>query len=255
MKKEWANTIITNITLAVHVTTLSTKHHANRPNHGFVININPGYKNYYFSDGTVLHVQPYDIFYLPKGSTYTIEESITGECLAINFDADIDDAPFCIKLRNPENLIKNFKNASTNWKSQSPLKYSYARKALYDFIIQAQEELNKNYLSKQSVTIIAPAVDKIITDFTDPKLSIANLASLCNISEVYFRKIFLNQFGISPKSYIIQKRIDYAKQLLESKQFSILEVARECGYEEQCHFSREFSRHVGMSPQEYKKQN
>lgn len=255
MKQEWANTIITNITLAVHVTINSTKHHTNRPNHGFVINVNPGYKNYYFSDGTVLHVQPYDIFYLPKGSTYTIEESITGECLAINFDADIDDAPFCIKLRNPENLIKNFKNASTNWKSQSPLKYSYARKALYDFIIQAQEELNKNYLSKQSVTIIAPAIDKITTDFTNPNISVGYLASLCNISDVYFRKIFENKFGTSPKTYIIQRRIEYAKQLLESKQFSITEIALMCGYFEPCHFSREFSKHVGVSPLEYKKQN
>ena len=38
MKKEWSNVIITNVTLALHVTTNNVKYHANRPNHGFVIN-------------------------------------------------------------------------------------------------------------------------------------------------------------------------------------------------------------------------
>lgn len=255
MKNEWANTIITGITLALHVTKNSVNYHSNRPNHGFVINNETSDKDYYFSDGTVMHTGPNEIFYLPKGSTYSIKENEKGTCYAINFNADIEDKPFCLKLRNSESLLKNFKKACLNWKSQSPLKSTYALRAIYDFIIQARKELDKDYLSKESLGIIAPAVNVITTDFTNPNLTISDLASLCKISDVYFRKIFINKFGISPKNYIIQKRIEYAKQLINSKQFSMLEVAQSCGYEEQCHFSREFSKRVGMSPQEYKKQN
>ncbi|MBE5733009.1 MAG: helix-turn-helix transcriptional regulator [Clostridiales bacterium] len=255
MKNEWTNTIITNISLALHVITNGVKYHTNRPNHGFVINNETSEKDYHFSDGSVMHTGPNEIFYLPKGSTYSIEEHKKGTCYAINFDANIEDEPFCIKLRNIESLLKSFKKACASWKSQSFLKTTYALRAVYDFIIQAQKELNKDYLSKESLGIIAPAVDIITTDFTNPNLSVSHLASICKISDVYFRKIFLNKFGISPKAYIIQRRIEYAKQLIESRQFSILEVAQSCGYEEQCHFSREFSKHVGLSPQEYKRQN
>lgn len=50
MKKEWSNVIITNVTLALHVTTNNVKYHANRPNHGFVINNETSEKDYYFVD-------------------------------------------------------------------------------------------------------------------------------------------------------------------------------------------------------------
>ena len=57
--------------------------------------------------------------------------------------------------------------------------------------------------------------------------------------------------GISPKEYMIKKRIEYAKTLLLSGQFSVLETAHLCGYAEACHFSREFARHVGVPPAQY----
>jgi hypothetical protein len=50
MEKEWANVIITNVTFALHVTKNSVMHHANRPNHGFVINNETSEKDYYFVD-------------------------------------------------------------------------------------------------------------------------------------------------------------------------------------------------------------
>ena len=83
-------------------------------------------------------------------------------------------------------------------------------------------------------------------------LSIKEMAELCGISEAYFRRLFIDKFGISPKDYIINRRIEYAKSLLKSCQFQINEIAEMCGYSEPCHFSREFSRHTGISPKEYK---
>ena len=51
--------------------------------------------------------------------------------------------------------------------------------------------------------------------------------------------------------YITDYRIEYAKMLLRMGTLSVSEVASLCGFCEPCHFSREFSRRVGMSPSEY----
>ena len=126
-------------------------------------------------------------------------------------------------------------------------------RALYDGIYQMQKEEQKQYISGRHLSLIAPAIQEINRSFTENELSISKLAALCGISEVYFRRLFLNAFGVSPKEYIIQKRIEYAKTLLSSEAFSVSEVAALCGYAEPCHFSREFSKRVGMSPTQYGK--
>ena len=123
--------------------------------------------------------------------------------------------------------------------------------ALYDGIYQMQKEQKRQYISKTQVSLIAPAVEEMERAFTQNDLTVCELAAMCGISEVYFRRLFLNTFGISPKEYIIQKRIEYAKTLLSSKDFSVGEVGILCGYTEPCHFSREFSKRVGISPMQY----
>ncbi len=99
--------------------------------------------------------------------------------------------------------------------------------------------------------MILPAIEEIERSFTEREISVSRLAKLCGISEVYFRHLFLNAFGVSPKEYVIQKRMDYAKALLKSGDFSVTQVAALCGYAEPCHFSREFKERVGVSPNKY----
>ena len=71
---------------------------------------------------------------------------------------------------------------------------------------------------------------------------------ICGISEVYFRKIFIQKFGASPRDYIISKRLEFAKQLLSNGEFEVSRVAELSGYSEPCHFSREFKKRFGISP-------
>ena len=124
-------------------------------------------------------------------------------------------------------------------------------RAVYDAVCKAQKEIHRQYVPKTQRTLIAPAVDVIDKQFTDNDLSVSYLSSLCGVSEVYFRRLFLHFFGVSPKEYMIKKRMDYARVLLRSGDFSVSETAALCGYAEPCHFSREFSRRVGVNPSQY----
>ena len=252
MKPEWDSVVITKIAGAIYVPPNTGRHaHKNRPFHGFVVNESGCVRDYCFSDGSILHVGENDLFYLPRGSSYDVKHILGGGCYAINFAAEIADEPFSINLKSSEHLKKSFKRACREWQSRTASRDAYAMCALYEavgFFLDAREP---QYLSSMTHERIAPALNLIEQDFSDASLTVERLAALCGMSEVYLRKIFLNRFGVSPKEYILQKRMDYACHLLSSGQFEVCEVARLCGYTEPCHFSREFKKRMGICPKDY----
>ncbi len=252
MNDSWKNIVITEISLAVYVAPHTGKtEHKNRSFHGLVLNDTDGVKDYYFDDGHILRTERGSLFYLPKGSSYCVKTIHYGGCYAINFDADIRDVPFAVTLRNSESLLHDFKTAINTLKSREFFGQAAAMRALYHAIYQIQCELNKQYIPSDRASILLPAIEKIERDFAENNLTVSQLAALCGTSEVYFRRLFLNRFGVSPKEYMIQKRMEYAKELLCSADFSVSEIATMCGYADAGHFSREFSRRIGVPPVQY----
>lgn len=252
MNELWKSTAMSEISLAIYVAPNAGKRvHKNRYHHGFVLNDCASVKDYCFDDGCVLHTEGNSLFYLPRGSSYHVETLQEGGCYAINFDADISDVPFCVSPRNVQSLLHHFKTACEAWARKDEAWRVLGMRAVYDAIYRARREYERQYVSGEQRSLLAPALEALDRRFAENELTVSYLASLCGISEVYLRKLFLNSFGVSPKEYMIQKRIEYAKSLLLSRNFSVGEVAQMCGYAEPCHFSREFSKRTGMSPSQY----
>lgn len=253
----WDNVIINKIVLAAYIPVgTGTVIHNNRPSHGFVINDENGIKDYIFSDGTILHTHENEVFYLPKGSSYHVVSKAKGNCYAINFDVvgEIHCKPFALKFRNSEAVMKCFKAAAKDFLHQSVFHNTSVLKNLYEIIHLMGKEFHFTYMPSEKEKIIAVAVEKIHQDFCRNDLTISELAAISDVSETYFRRLFTAKYGISPKEYIIKLRINHAKKLLMSGDFTVNETAELCGYCEPCHFSREFSKHTGISPKNYRYQ-
>ena len=191
-----------------------------------------------------------ELFYLPRGSSYVVRDIEPGGCYAINFDANIGGEPFSVDIKDGGVLQKRFRDAAAEWKTGEVSAHASAMKALYSTICVLQKK-KQSYQPNGRYSMIRAAVEEIERSLTDKELSVARLSELCGMSEVYFRRLFLSFFGVSPKEYIVQKRIDYAKSLLRSGNFSVSETAELCGYSEPCHFSREFAKRVGIPPSKY----
>ena len=252
MTEQWKKLSVKKITLAMWVLPRFGKtYHENRLAHGLVLNDEGKDNTYFFSDGRVLHTKGNELFYLPKGSTYRVKSADNSNCYAINFDAELSEEPFSIPIRDPEPMRKLFRDAAKEWKAHSDTRELSAMSALYEIVRLMIKENEREYHPSGHATLLDPAVKAMETRFSENSLSVAELSELCGVSEVYFRKMFQDRFGISPKEYLIRMRIEYAKSLLLSEQFSVSEVAALCGYSEPCHFSREFSKRVGVTPSQF----
>lgn len=79
------------------------------------------------------------------------------------------------------------------------------------------------------------------------QVSIAEVASLCGLSTCYFIKAFTETVGVAPYSWLIAQRIERACLLIRRDQ-PLAQVALECGFTDQSHFTKAFARQIGMTP-------
>lgn len=99
---------------------------------------------------------------------------------------------------------------------------------------------------------IKPFIDR---NFQSVDFTIAKLCEECHLSHAQLCRVFLKEHGISPKQYLITKRMEYAKSLLVDTSLKIDAVARSCGYTDSVNFMKEFKRRVGKTPGQYRKFN
>lgn len=81
-------------------------------------------------------------------------------------------------------------------------------------------------------------------------ITLDELAAICGISRHYLHHAFRHQIGLPPHAYQLSLRIGQARQLLVHG-VALSRVARELGFADQSHFTRHFTRLVGVSPRRY----
>lgn len=87
----------------------------------------------------------------------------------------------------------------------------------------------------------------------DQDLSLERLAAQAGLNPSYLVSAFSRTFGTSPHKYVMGKRLERAKHLLRATQESLCDVALQCGFSSQSHFTTSFSSHVGVSPGAYRR--
>lgn len=81
----------------------------------------------------------------------------------------------------------------------------------------------------------------------------SELADHLNISENYLYKIFVSKTGKSPAAFIVNLRMETAKQALANPSLPVKTIAAHLGYPDVSHFSTVFKRECGVSPREYRR--
>jgi AraC family transcriptional regulator len=92
-----------------------------------------------------------------------------------------------------------------------------------------------------------------IHNHLDAEIKLTTLAQIAGISQYYFCQLFKQSMGISPYQYVLQLRIERAKQLLKIPTMTISDVALACGFANQSHFTKHFRKLTGTTPKAYGK--
>jgi AraC-like DNA-binding protein len=94
----------------------------------------------------------------------------------------------------------------------------------------------------------------ILSAHLDGGLPLARLARECGLSTSHFARAFRQSVGTSPHQWLLQRRVDHARDLLATSQMSLSDIALACGFAGQSHFTRVFNRFVGLSPGAWRRQ-
>lgn len=181
---------------------------------------------------------------LPKGQSYSLHGDKTGIFPVINFDCSdfLCDEVISLPIQYSDTYIKDFE------KMKALSLFEGNRTKIMSIFYDMLDRLSTENTPRN---IIAPAISQIESNYQNPKLSNTELAKLCNISEVYFRKVFYEMYKTTPKQFIVDIRINKAKQLLSEGIFKISAIAEQCGFTNQYHFCRIFKEKTGVTPSEY----
>ena len=120
--------------------------------------------------------------------------------------------------------------------------YTACLNLLYD------DSKNKNVMSKTAAGIVA-----FISKNYKQNLSLKQIAEAVELSPNYICELFKKEMGINLSSYILQYRINRAKELLVSSNLKSYEIAEKTGFSDESYFSRSFKKVTGLSPYEFRK--
>lgn len=99
---------------------------------------------------------------------------------------------------------------------------------------------------------LIPAVEHVLENYAEP-IAIAELATLANLSVSRFQREFRRLFGMTPRDYILEVRLQAARRALDQSTASLGAIALDCGFCDQSYFVKRFKAATGMRPLDYRR--
>lgn len=233
------------------------KHFGPRYCHGIVLKIY-GESTYCFQNSKELVLDPGKMIFLPQGVPYSVYTSQNGGLYYANFYSMESQIrrPVLFKPGSLHKAEMDFLSLLNRWRKHKTGHLMQCYSILYSFL----SEMERNTTSELKPSSRAELIQKKIEQLEDcivfdANFSVTYLAKECRISEAYFRRLFYELYGMSPKRYITDIRINRAKSMLEYSDCSILCIAEKTGYSDIYQFSKAFKCITGCSPTEYRNMN
>lgn len=213
-----------------------------RSSHGFIIKLHGATE--YCAGAQNLLLEAGQILFVPKNSSYFIREVEPGYSYVVNFECDCTGQMQRLPVPAGMDITQYAERLYHSWSKNNPYMAAAELYRLLDKVSLQQ------YVSPTEKQLLEPVLEYLQQHLTDPELDISSLAPLVGVSQVYLRRIFKKQHGVSLTGFVIRQRLQRAKQLLKENR-TVTQVAAAVGYRDPLYFSRLFKKQLGISPTEY----
>lgn len=182
--------------------------------------------------------------YIPKGFRYICHYPPEYTEVAIfQFDfqensAHLPPQEVIVLSTNTERLFRNF---TEQYSQLNPLRCAARIYDLLDILLQEPPSMPKKHRRLQ------PAIEHMEQN-PAADTDVAFYAELCGMSPSGFRRSFKEYLGLSPIDYRNNLRLNYARKLLTSGEYSVTQAAYQSGFSNISFFYRLFRRKFGTSP-------
>ena len=209
-------------------------------------------------DGKKYNIKSGHIIVVDKGDTYGIKAGDTGisyvtSAITLYKNMTFRDfgIPPLIDSSKNTNVLNKIKNSAYTWDNRQGFFVMETRILVEDILLDFLNLSKSQSLSERKNPRILPAAEYIKKNY-DTKITNEFLADLCNMSVTHFRRIFKENFGVSPMQYHEKIRMHWAVIFLQSRMFTVSEISEKLGYSDVYYFSNTFKKHTGNTPSYYK---
>lgn len=194
-----------------------------------------------------------EIIFVPKGMDYTLTAHAPERLIVVHFDT-IPDIPHEFAVFHPSNTVNYevlFRKIHQIWQYKQP-GYRFGATSLFFQLLEQLSRENAKKEPQSSNDKLSYIIEHIHGHYTDPSLSVAALAGMYGSSSTYFRRIFIDAYGIPPLQYINRLKINRATELLSSGYYTVAEAAYATGFSDPKYFSRFVIKETGIAPSKMK---
>ncbi len=229
-----------------------------------------------------LYVPHGALVYIPRGSTYSVENHCVNqnqEVRAMLFEFELQKLDIVSKTRpalGSCDMSEGYFSLGTNEitvldlrprlyeslfsslvdryqdciKGQTSVISVYrAAYAIFDLLLKNQYLTAANHAS--AANVVEAAINYLAV-IGEGERSVAQIAELCCVSISSLEKTFRKATGMSPVEYRMECKMMKAKNMLEDRNLSILQISAELGFCDSSYFCRKFKKVVGVSPTKFR---
>ncbi|MGB6178826.1 AraC family transcriptional regulator [Carnobacterium sp.] len=224
---------------------INNEHIVLKENQGFIIP--PNTKNNYYPSSE----HPWSYRWIGfKGSGC---KNIFNECGLLLPNQEESISNYIYQFTDTYQMDHHFKNVFNFSEEDKPYSALGEAYQVIDLLSSQYKEEMVHRLS-EAEKYVEKSINLIQQDYTNPNFTIEYLSNTIKIERTYLFRLFKKYKSISPKTYLIQYRLNKSAELLKKTSYSIEEIAYLVGFNYPSHFSRQFSIYKGMSPSNYRSQ-
>lgn len=185
------------------------------------------------------------VYFFHKDEPYSVEILEFGESFSVHFTAaePVSCKSFFAPVRNKDGVLHQLEHLEKVFRSRGCCADSLSE--LYRLISMICGLLRDPVTEKEQR--LERAQEYMNLHFTE-KDCIAGAAAVCGVTPRRFNDLFQNRFRCTPNQYLLQRKLETARQLLPEAELSLSQVAELSGFSDVYYFSKVFKQYTGITP-------